>query len=116
MVVVDDMNRENEGDFIMAADKCTPEAMARIVRHSSGVVCVGMEGDRMDELELPAMCTTNKDPKGMAFSVTVDASKDHSITTGISAKDRALTIKLLADSSSKAVDFCRPGYVFPLRA
>lgn len=77
VVVVDDMNRENEGDLIMAAEACTPEDMATIVRYSSGVVCVGMEGERMDELKLPAMVTNNEDPKGTAFSVTVDATKEH---------------------------------------
>jgi hypothetical protein len=74
--VVDDMNRENEGDLIMAADMCTPEMMAKIVRYSSGVVCCAMEGERMDELKLPPMVITNEDPKGTAFSVTVDAVKE----------------------------------------
>jgi hypothetical protein len=77
VVVVDDMNRENEGDFIMAADLCSPQDMATIVRYSSGVVCIGMEGKRMDALKLPAMLTNNEDPKGTAFSVTVDATKAH---------------------------------------
>ena len=96
VVVVDDMDRENEGDFIMAADLCTAEAMATIVRYSSGVVCVGMEGERMDSLGLPAMVASNEDPKGTAFSVTVDAAEGHGVTTGISAKDRSLTMRLLA--------------------
>lgn len=77
VVVVDDMDRENEGDFIMAAEACTPEDMATIIRYSSGVICVGMEGSRMDELKLPAMVTNNEDPKGTAFSVSVDATKEH---------------------------------------
>ena len=77
VVVVDDMDRENEGDFIMAADLCTPQTMATIVRYSSGVICVGMEGERMDELELPAMVSNNEDPKETAFSVTVDATENH---------------------------------------
>ena len=77
VVVVDDMDRENEGDLIMAADLCTAKDMATIVRYSSGVVCVGMEGERMDELKLPAMVDNNEDPKGTAFSVTVDATKEH---------------------------------------
>jgi hypothetical protein len=77
VVVVDDMNRENEGDLIIAADMCTPRAMGQIVRYSSGVVCVAMEGDRMDELKLPPMVTNNEDPKGTAFSVSVDATKAH---------------------------------------
>ena len=77
VVVVDDMDRENEGDFIMAADMCTPETMATIVRYSSGVICIGMEGKRMDELNLPAMVIDSEDPKETAFSVTVDASSKH---------------------------------------
>lgn len=116
VVVVDDMDRENEGDFIMAADHCTDLDMAQIVRYSSGVVCVAMEGARMDELKLPPMCVTNEDPKGTAFSVTVDATKEHGITTGISASDRAKTVQLLADPTRTSVDFHRPGHLFPLRA
>lgn len=116
VVVVDDMDRENEGDFIMAADLCTPETMATIVRYSSGVICIGMEGDRMDELKLPAMVVDSQDPKETAFSVTVDASRKHGITTGISSTERALTMNLLATESSTSVDFVRPGHIFPLRA
>jgi 3,4-dihydroxy 2-butanone 4-phosphate synthase/GTP cyclohydrolase II len=116
VVVVDDMDRENEGDFIMAADHCTDLDMARIVRYSSGVVCVAMEGKRMDELRLPAMVSNNEDPKGTAFSVTVDATKEHGITTGISASDRAKTVQLLANPASAAADFHRPGHLFPLRS
>lgn len=74
--IVDDMDRENEGDLIMASDLCTPEMMAKIIRYSSGVICCAMEGDRMDELELPPMVVNNEDPKETAFSVTVDASKE----------------------------------------
>lgn len=77
VVVVDDMDRENEGDLIIAADTCTPKQMAQIVRYSSGVVCVAMEGHRMDDLKLPAMVTDNQDPKETAFSVSVDATKAH---------------------------------------
>jgi hypothetical protein len=77
VVVVDDMDRENEGDLIMAADACTPEDMAFITRYSSGVICIAMDGQRMDELKLPAMVQANEDPKGTAFSVTVDATKEH---------------------------------------
>jgi GTP cyclohydrolase II len=77
VVVVDDMDRENEGDFIMAADLCTPETMGVIVRYSSGVICIGMEGERMDELKLPAMVQNSQDPKETAFSVTVDAAPKH---------------------------------------
>jgi len=114
VVVVDDMDRENEGDFIMAADACTPEAMSTIVRYSSGVVCVAMEGDQMNRLGLPPMLSNNEDPKGTAFSVTVDASMG--ITTGISATDRSRTVQLLANPKSVLGDFNRPGHLFPLRA
>jgi len=114
--VVDDMNRENEGDLIMAADACTPEAMAQIIRYSSGVICVAMESDRMEELDLPPMVTTNQDPKGTAFSITVDGTKEHGITTGISATDRSRTVQLLASPTTLTTDLCRPGHIFPLRA
>jgi len=116
VVVVDDLNRENEGDFIMAADHCTDLDMARIVRYSSGVVCVAMESERLEDLELPPMVTNNQDPKETAFHVTVDATPEHGISTGISATDRAKTIQLLADPTSKPTDFSRPGHIFPLRA
>eukprot|EP00581_Thalassiosira_minuscula_P012851 CAMPEP_0183717848 /NCGR_PEP_ID=MMETSP0737-20130205/11305_1 /TAXON_ID=385413 /ORGANISM="Thalassiosira miniscula, Strain CCMP1093" /LENGTH=656 /DNA_ID=CAMNT_0025947325 /DNA_START=107 /DNA_END=2077 /DNA_ORIENTATION=+ len=116
IVVVDDESRENEGDFIMAADKCTPETMAEFIRYSSGVICIGMEGERMDELELPAMVVNNEDPKGTAFSVSVDATKEHGITTGISATDRARTSVMLAKADATPSDFHRPGHIFPLRA
>jgi 3,4-dihydroxy 2-butanone 4-phosphate synthase/GTP cyclohydrolase II len=116
VVVVDDMDRENEGDFIMAADLCTDLDMARIVRYSSGVVCIALEQDRLDKLQLPPMVTNNQDPKGTAFTVSVDATKEHGITTGISASDRSTTVQLLAKADSVASDFHRPGHVFPLRA
>jgi len=116
VVVVDDMNRENEGDLIMAADACSPEDMAFIVRYSSGVICIAMDEDRMDELNLPQMVTNSQDPKNTAFTVTVDAATKHGITTGISSVDRAKTMNLLADMSTGPSDFVRPGHIFPLRA
>jgi len=116
VVVVDDMNRENEGDLIMAADLCTPEDMAFIVRYSSGVICIAMDEERMDQLNLPQMIENNEDPKSTAFTVTVDAAPKHGITTGISSVDRAKTMNLLADMSTTADDFLRPGHIFPLRA
>ncbi|KAL3908333.1 MAG: hypothetical protein SGARI_003110 [Bacillariaceae sp.] len=116
VVVVDDMNRENEGDLIMAADACTPEDMAFITRYSSGVICIAMDGERMDKLKLPPMVTSNEDPKGTAFTVTVDATKEHGITTGISAGDRSKTVNLLANPNAGPTDFARPGHIFPLRA
>lgn len=116
VVVVDDMNRENEGDLIMAADACTPEDMAFIVRYSSGVICIAMDEERMEQLKLPQMLSNSEDPKNTAFTVTVDAASKHGITTGISSVDRAKTMNLLADMSTDSADFVRPGHIFPLRA
>jgi 3,4-dihydroxy 2-butanone 4-phosphate synthase/GTP cyclohydrolase II len=113
VVVVDDEDRENEGDLVMAADAVTPESMAFIVRHSSGVVCVPMLGEDLDRLEVPMMVVDNQDPKGTAYTVSVDASEG--TTTGISAADRARTCNVLADPAATAQDVTRPGHVFPLR-
>ena len=114
VVVVDDEERENEGDLIMAADAMTPEHLAFFLRHTSGVICVGLDGARCDELRLPPMVECNQDAKGTAFTVTVDLLAGTS--TGISAADRAATLRALADPASRAADFARPGHVFPLRA
>src|SRR5437870_8580229 len=114
VVVVDDADRENEGDLIFAAEKATPELMAFMVRHTSGFICVPLTEADADRLELPPMYHTNQDRRGTAYAVTVDAREG--ISTGISASDRAHTIRLLADRSSKASDFSRPGHVVPLRA
>lgn len=114
VVVVDDEDRENEGDLIFAAELATPELMAFTVRHTSGVVCAPMPGDALDVLELPPMTAVNQDPKGTAYTVSTDARTG--ITTGISAADRARTVQLLADPTSGPADFTRPGHVFPLRA
>jgi len=100
----------------MAADLATPEAIATIIKYSSGVICVGMEGKTMGRLELTAMLVNNEDPKGTELSMTVDDAPEHGITTGISAKERALTIKLLAKESTQPADLRRPGHIFPLRA
>jgi len=116
VVVVDDYNRENEGDFIVSAELLTPQTLAKLVRFSSGVVCVAMDDDRADALDLPYMVNDNEDPKNTAFTVTVDASKEYGTTTGISATDRCITINLLANHKSTSVDFTRPGHIFPLRA
>ena len=114
VVVLDDADRENEADLIMAADHVTPEALAFMVRHTSGLVCVGMTGERLDELELPLMVPKNSDSFGTAFTVSVDYRPG--TTTGISAADRAATIRALVDNGSVGSDFTRPGHVFPLRA
>ena len=113
VVVVDDEDRENEGDLVMAADAATPEQIAFIVKHSSGVVCVPMLGEDLERLEVPMMVARNEDPKGTAYTVTVDAVAGTS--TGISAADRALTCRVLADPTSTPEDVSRPGHVFPLR-
>jgi 3,4-dihydroxy 2-butanone 4-phosphate synthase / GTP cyclohydrolase II len=114
VVVVDDEDRENEGDLIFAAEKATPELLAFMVRYTSGYVCVSLTETDCDRLDLPPMYHTNQDQRGTAYTVTVDAREG--ISTGISAADRARTIRLLADPSADAKDFNRPGHVVPLRA
>nr|WP_153427167.1 3,4-dihydroxy-2-butanone-4-phosphate synthase [Streptomyces alkaliphilus] len=116
VVVVDDADRENEGDLIVAASAITPEVVAFMMSECRGLVCVPMEGDDLERLDLPQMVTTNSESMGTAFTVSVDAVADHGVTTGISAADRATTIRLLADPAARAADFARPGHVFPLRA
>jgi 3,4-dihydroxy 2-butanone 4-phosphate synthase/GTP cyclohydrolase II len=114
VVVADDEDRENEGDLIMAAECVTPEAVAFMVRHTSGVVCVALTGERADELDLPLMVPGGGDHQGTAFTVSVDYR--HGTTTGISATDRAATIRALVDPPTRPADLARPGHVFPLRA
>ncbi len=114
IVVVDDEDRENEGDLIMAAESATTENMAFFVNHTSGVICAPMDGERADELDLQLMVTDNTEFMRTAFTVTVDYA--HGTSTGISAADRALTLRALADPATKPVDFARPGHIFPLRA
>jgi 3,4-dihydroxy 2-butanone 4-phosphate synthase/GTP cyclohydrolase II len=114
VVVVDDEDRENEGDLIFAAEKATPELLAFMVRYTSGYVCVPLPESDCDRLDLPPMYHTNQDRRGTAYTVTVDAAAG--VSTGISATDRAHTIRLLADPTSKPTDFTRPGHVVPLRA
>ncbi|MFJ8589562.1 bifunctional 3,4-dihydroxy-2-butanone-4-phosphate synthase/GTP cyclohydrolase II [Streptomyces sp. NPDC093595] len=114
IVIVDDEDRENEGDLMIAACHATPESFGMMVRYGSGVVCVGMLGADLDRLALPPMTAVNEDPKGTAYAVSVDAA--WGVTTGISAADRALTARVLADPGSRRGDLHRPGHVFPLRA
>ncbi|WP_024804153.1 bifunctional 3,4-dihydroxy-2-butanone-4-phosphate synthase/GTP cyclohydrolase II [Nocardia sp. BMG51109] len=114
VVVVDDEDRENEGDLIFAAEKATPELVAFMVRYTSGYLCVPLAGEDCDRLGLPPMFAINQDKHGTAYTVTVDAREG--IGTGISAADRAATMRLLADSTTGAADFTRPGHVVPLRA
>ncbi|HEX6920418.1 MAG TPA: bifunctional 3,4-dihydroxy-2-butanone-4-phosphate synthase/GTP cyclohydrolase II [Actinomycetes bacterium] len=114
VVVVDDEDRENEGDLVFAASKATPELLGFMIRHTSGVVCVPMEARELDRLKLPPMTHVNEDRKGTAYSVSVDARDG--VTTGISAADRARTIRVLVDSATEPYELTRPGHVFPLRA
>jgi len=114
VVVVDDEDRENEGDLIFAASKATPELTAFMIRYTSGYICVAMTPEMLDRLNLPPMTAVNEDRRGTAYAVSVDARAVKS--TGISAADRALTIKVLADSASEPEDLTRPGHVMPLRA
>jgi 3,4-dihydroxy 2-butanone 4-phosphate synthase/GTP cyclohydrolase II len=114
IVVIDDEDRENEGDLIYAASKATPELAAFMIRYTSGYICVGMSGELLDRLSLPPMTAVNEDRKGTAYAVSVDA-KDVA-GTGISAVDRAHTIRVLADSATEPYDLTRPGHVMPLRA
>jgi 3,4-dihydroxy 2-butanone 4-phosphate synthase/GTP cyclohydrolase II len=113
VVVVDDESREDEGDLIIAAEKATPEAMAFMVRHTSGVICAPMTGERLDELRLPLMVTANGEAHGTAFTVSCDVRRG--TTTGISAADRANTLRALGDPSTTYAELARPGHVFPLR-
>ncbi len=113
LIVVDDEDRENEGDLVMAAEHATPEAINFMITHARGLVCVPMTAERCEELKLPPMVTENTASHGTAFTVSVDA---RSGGTGISAFDRALTVRLLADPATKPEDLLRPGHVFPLRA
>ncbi|MFF4323451.1 bifunctional 3,4-dihydroxy-2-butanone-4-phosphate synthase/GTP cyclohydrolase II [Streptomyces sp. NPDC001568] len=114
VIVVDDENRENEGDLVFSAALATPALMAFTVRHTSGVICAPMPADDLDRLRLPPMTAVNEDPKGTAYSVSTDARDG--ITTGISAADRARTVRLLADPATGPDELTRPGHVFPLRA
>ena len=114
VIVTDDVDRENEGDLFLLASAATTEKIGFMIRYTSGVICVAMTEERSRQLHLPLMVKQNQDTKRTAFTVTVDAK--HEITTGISAKERANTIRALADLSSTAEDFIRPGHIFPLVA
>jgi len=114
IIVLDDENRENEGDLILAAEKATPEAINFMVRHARGLVCIPMIGERLDELELPLMTLQNTESMQTAFTVSVDARA--ATTTGISAFDRAATVQALINPRTKKSDLMTPGHLFPLRA
>ncbi|MFJ4227749.1 3,4-dihydroxy-2-butanone-4-phosphate synthase [Paenarthrobacter nicotinovorans] len=114
VIVVDNEDRENEGDIIFAAEHATPALMGWTIRYSSGVICVPLEGERADALILPPMVEINQDAKGTAYTVSCDAAIG--VSTGISATDRALTARILADPASTPASLTRPGHIFPLRA
>lgn len=114
VIVVDDENRENEGDFIAAAEKVTPRLINFMAKHGRGLICVPLTQQRLEELEIPIMVSNNTALHGTPFTVSVDAK--NGTTTGISAYDRAITIKTLIDSKTKPKDLARPGHIFPLRS
>jgi 3,4-dihydroxy-2-butanone 4-phosphate synthase len=114
VVVVDDEDRENEGDLTFAASLATPELMALLVRHTSGYVCAPAAPEVLDRLELPLMVPDNQDSLRTAYTVSVDASSG--VGTGISAADRARTVRVLADPAARPADLIRPGHILPLRA
>lgn len=114
VLAVDNEDRENEGDIIFAAQSATPALMGWTIRYSSGVICVPLSGERADALNLPPMVEVNQDAKGTAYTVSCDAATG--VSTGISATDRALTARVLADPQSEPASVTRPGHIFPLRA
>ena len=114
VIIMDDEDRENEGDLIMAAEHATPEAVAFMIRHTSGIICVPMEEAGLVRLDLPQMVMANSESHRTAFTVSVDLKAG--TTTGVSSADRAATIRALADSNAAAADFARPGHIFPLRS
>jgi len=113
IIVVDDASRENEGDIVFAASKATPDLLAFTIRYARGLICVPMLGEDLDRLQLPPMTSDNQEHMGTAFTISVDARDG--ITTGISAADRARTIRTLVDSATEPYEIVRPGHVFPLR-
>jgi len=113
VIVVDDEERENEGDIIVGAEKATTEHISFMVRHCSGIICVPMEGERLEQLHLPLMAPDNSESMGTAFTVSVDAR--NGTTTGISAADRAQTVRTLIHADTQPHDLARPGHIFPLR-
>jgi len=114
VVVVDDRDRENEGDLVIASEAITPQAIAFMMNYARGLICVAMEGERLDELQIPQMVANNTELLKTAFTVSVDYIPE--TTTGISAADRAATVRALIDENSRPEDFARPGHIFPVRA
>ncbi len=116
VVVVDDERRENEGDLICAAQFATPEQINFMAREARGLICLAMQGERLDKLDLPLMVDRNTDSNQTAFTVSIDAGPEHGVSTGISAEDRAKTIQVALRNTTKSIDLRRPGHIFPLRA
>jgi 3,4-dihydroxy 2-butanone 4-phosphate synthase/GTP cyclohydrolase II len=114
VILIDDEDRENEGDLVMAADKVTPQAINFMAKHARGLICLSLTPERVEELQLPPQAAENTAPFGTAFTVSIDARRD--ITTGISAADRATTIRRAIDPKCKPGDLARPGHIFPLKA
>ena len=114
VILVDDEDRENEGDLVIAAEKVTPQAINFMARHARGLICLALTPERVEELHLPQQAVENTAAFGTAFTVSIDARKD--ITTGLSAADRATTIHVAIDPKSKPTDLARPGHIFPLKA
>jgi 3,4-dihydroxy 2-butanone 4-phosphate synthase / GTP cyclohydrolase II len=114
VIIMDDEDRENEGDLIMAAERASPEAVAFMIRHTSGIICVPMEEAQLARLDLPQMVPVNSESQRTAFAVSVDVRAG--TTTGVSSVDRAATIRALAHPASTPADFARPGHIFPLRS
>jgi 3,4-dihydroxy 2-butanone 4-phosphate synthase/GTP cyclohydrolase II len=114
LIIVDDEDRENEGDLVIAAEKITPEAVNFMAKHGRGLICLPVIGQRLDELRIPIMVRENTSKHGTAFTVSIEAK--HKVTTGISAHDRAVTIKAVLDPATKPEDLVCPGHTFPLRA
>lgn len=114
VIIVDDEKRENEGDLVIAAEHITPEKMAFIIRHTGGVVCLSLTNNMADRLDLPPMVAHNTSPRRTGFTVSIDAARG--ISTGISAEDRATTVRAAVNPNTKPLDLLRPGHIFPLRA
>ncbi len=116
VIVADDEDRENEGDLVMAAAPVTADHVNFMTMHGRGLICVTLNDERADALDLPLMTERNTDPQGTAFTISVDAHRRFGVTTGISAQDRAKTIQIMVDPETRPADLRRPGHIFPLRA
>lgn len=114
VLVVDDEDRENEGDLIYSSEHLTAAQMALMIRECSGIVCLCLTGEKIDSLGLPAMVDSNSSKNGTAFTISIEAREG--VTTGVSAADRVTTVRAASDPDSKPEDLCHPGHVFPLRA